>query len=263
VEVDKNVQEVEDAKNNYFILKMSLLRQQEYVLTLPENIKQSITWYTGGSYDEFNTALRSGNIPKDKNHFENISLAFQGVPPLTESITVYKGKKSESIYKTDKAFASTSINIRGTRDFHGQKCCIMQILVSPGSKVLPLAPLSDHQREQEILLDRDANYALTGSDLKIIEDDFKVQFDIKFLFVTYLPKQSVMVGKELSKIPDPGKKDENALQERLVMYLEKLKKEEDDPDLFDADIELDSILKREKLEINSKVRKAILLRLSI
>jgi len=241
---------------------MSVLHQQEYVRRLPGHIKQSITWYTGGSYDEFNAALRAGTVPKDKRHFENISLAFQGVPPLSEAITVYKGKKSEGVYKLDKAFASTSVTVRGTRDFHGQKCCIMQITVPPGAKVLPLLALSDHQREQEILLDREATYVLTGSEIRIFQDDFKVQFEMKFLFVTYLPKQSIVVGKDIGKVPDPGKHDENALQERLVMYLGKLKKEEDDPDLFDADIELDAVLKREGLQINPASRRAVMLRLS-
>lgn len=241
---------------------LRLPQQEEYVRHLPERIKQSITWYTGGSYDEFNNALRAGKIPSDRSHFENISLAFQGVPPLSEAITVYKGKRSESVYKVDKAFASTSVTIRGTRDFHGEKCCIMQITVPPGAKVPPLLSLSEHQREQEILLDRDATYALTGTELRLFQDDFKVEFDMKFLFVTYLPKQFVLVGKEISKIRDPGKQDENALQERLIMYLEKLKEEEDDPELFDAEIELDAILKKEQLRISSEIRDAIRLRLS-
>lgn len=242
-----------------------LQSQISFVNSLPDQVKKSITWYTGGEYSEFNDSLRAGKIPAEKRHFENISLAFQGVPPLTTPITVYKGKRSDNVYRVDKAFASTSSTIRGTQDFRGGKCCILQITVPPGSKVLPLNLLSDIKSEDEILLDRNGEYTVTGSDIKIVTDDFNRQSDMKFIFVTYNPPGYISV-KKLEEVKDPGQSDSILVQERLIKYLSSILEDMDPEDrelLFDFETEIKHIVEKEKLKVTPQMVAAIKLRLGI
>ena len=62
-----------------------------YIEKLPENIIDSLVWYTGDGYLFFNETLRKKMIPKEKNHFDNIQKAFLNFPTLKNSIIVYKG----------------------------------------------------------------------------------------------------------------------------------------------------------------------------
>ena len=230
--------------------------QEEYILKLPENIKNTITWYTGGEYYEFNKMLRDDKqIGEYSEHLKNLIIAFQGVPPLTEPMTVYKGKKSENIYKVDKAFSSTSLSIKGTIDFRGEKCCIMQITIPPGSKILPLSFLSDASYEDEILLDRNGTYIQTGTDIRIVDEK-----EIKFFYISYIPYFSQIIGKDLNKVKDPERQDLNLIRERIIEYLKNAK--EQDEDFFDLDHELEHISKKLKINISKEMREIILLRLN-
>ena len=242
-----------------------LQSQMTIVKTLPDQVIKSITWYTGGEYSDFNESLRAGKIPSEKRHFENISLAFQGVPPLANALTVYKGKRSENVYGVDKAFASTSSTIRGTQDFRGGKCCILQITVPPGSKVLPLESISDNKSEDEILLDRNGEYTVTGSDIRTITDQYGRQSDMKFIFVTYNPPGYLRV-KKLEDVKDPGQSDTTLVQERLIKYLSSILEDMDPEDrelMFDFDTEIKHIAEKEKLSITPQMSAAIKLRLGI
>jgi hypothetical protein len=242
-----------------------LQTQVSFVKSLPDQVIKSITWYTGGEYSDFNDSLRAGKIPTEKRHFDNISLAFQGVPPLTNPITVYKGKRSDNIYQVDKAFASTSLTIRGTQDFRGGKCCILQITVPPGSKVLPLESISDNKSEDEILLDRNGEYTVTGSDIRAITDQYGRQNDMKFIYVTYNPPAYHRV-KKIDDVKDPGPSDVTLVQERMIKYLSSILEDMDPEDrelLFDFDTEIKYIAEKEKLNVSPQMSAAIKLRLGI
>lgn len=239
---------------------------EEYLRSLSDDIKNSIVWYTGGEYDEFNKSLRENRDLKNttyKKHYENLLLAFQGVPPLSEPIVVYKGKKSDKVHKNEKAFVSTSLYITGTRDFHGNKCCILKITVPPRSKILPIYLLSDIQSEGEILLNRNGNYSITGTDIEPIRDNFNELFDMKFIYCVYTPEETINIGKDVDKVKDIGKKDINLIQERIIEYLNSQKEDEEfDPDFFDIDVEIDNILQKLKVEITDIVRNAIKMRVN-
>jgi len=243
---------------------MSIHKQIDYVRNLPEHIKNSISWYTGGNFDLFNESLRNDKIPSDKHHFDNIVLAFKACPPLTENVVVYKGIDNDRVYEVDKAFSSSSYNISGVADFHGQTCCILEITISPGSKILPIFHISRIPSENEILLDRNGKFILTGTCFKFINDREWLKRrglksndnDMKFLQVTYIPQNSIVYESNTNNIKDPEEKDETGLLERIILYMTQCKEEEED--LFDLDYHINRVL--EKFNLDNSYKKIIKLR---
>ena len=126
--------------------------QKEFVKNLPHSIKGSLKWYTGPG-EELNILLRNkerfGNF--FQKQFDNISKAFNNVPKLEEPITVYRGMK-ESPNFNSKSFISTSVSREVAIDYTSDVCCLLEILVTPGSKVLPLVSISLYPEQEEILL---------------------------------------------------------------------------------------------------------------
>jgi hypothetical protein len=162
-------------------------KQISYVNSLPENIRESLAWYTGGAFDTLNERLRKGKGlgSMQAEHLHRIDLAFSGAPALENPITVYKGKNSMSVY-SDKAFISTSVEYDKALDFAGSKCCILEITVAPGSKVLPIFGLSRYQEEGEVLLDRDGELTATYVGAK---------GDMKVIKCVYLPRTGISIEK--------------------------------------------------------------------
>ena len=65
------------------------------------------------------------------------------------------------------------------------RCCIFEITVSPGSKVLPLKDISNFRKEIEVLLDRDGEFFLTY----VEEDDIVLEngdvYPMRIIHLTY------------------------------------------------------------------------------
>lgn len=171
----------------------NLRKQEEYVSNLPDAEKKSLEWYTSGAYRDFNKALREGKILTQiqREHKDNIDSAFESVPPLEEPIIVYKGKGSDNVY-SDKSFVSTTLNYESSKRFSGSECCVLQITVSAGSRVLPLRTISEMPDEEEVLLNRGDIAIVTGNAIK---DRMKI------IFTTYCPKDSkpVHTDEEIGK----------------------------------------------------------------
>lgn len=132
-------------------------------------MEESLNWYTGGNFDRFNEKLRKGMSldETEKMHLANIDMSFQLAPRLGRPIKVYKGKSSRNVY-SDKAFVSTSTSFEEALNFTGNGCCVMEITVPQGTKVLDLSSQSRYKEEREILLDRDGTMTLT--DTKVVND---------------------------------------------------------------------------------------------
>jgi len=185
-----------------------------YSTKLPKNILRSINDYTTPKvepyedeedededeedlwfpdYVEFNNALRKGLKFKEKIYkqwLKNLDLAFARIPQLEQPLIVYKGKQSEKVY-SDKAFVSTSLQFDVAMHFAkerketGLHCCVVEITVSPGSKILPIFYGSEYPEEQEILLDRDGKMFVTGSTIEKVRGK-----KVKIIFATYMPSKS-------------------------------------------------------------------------
>ena len=126
--------------------------------------EMSLAWYTGGNFDKLNDALRNNKkLTEDQRyHLKNIDNAFEMVNPILDPITVYKGIDNHIMYKKDKAFISTSTDIKEAMKFVENGCCMLVIHVSPKSKILPIKHISRYSEESEILLDRNGLMLGTG-----------------------------------------------------------------------------------------------------
>lgn len=155
-----------------------------------------------------NTALsRQTKLSDDaKDIVNDLDTLFRKIPPLTEPLVVYRGKKYDVIDNVDPTFPSTSLFEEVAIDFTDKmnRCCLLKITVSPGSKILPLHGFSVTRDEYEILLDRGGTFIVTGSEIR---DKMKV------IYVSYLPRNETM-----DKIVDPKNLDESQLIESVVKY---------------------------------------------
>jgi hypothetical protein len=96
---------------------------------------------------------------------------FERVPPLKKDIVVYRGLDIGNIKNLNNIFnqvLSTSLNISIAyffsndlihkigwvfrKLFGATTCCILEITINAGNKVLPLYSISIHENEEEILL---------------------------------------------------------------------------------------------------------------
>lgn len=144
-------------------IRKSLSPQIKYIKNLSSDIKRSLIWYTNGyNFQDFNINLRFDNplTAEQTYHLNNITKAFSNVPPLNNPIMVYRYTSVKNAIKTDKAFTSVSMSSRVALKISREpqnekrKCCILNILVPSGIKVLPLFAISDLKWELEVLIDR-------------------------------------------------------------------------------------------------------------
>ena len=133
------------------------------------------------------------------------------------------------MYKKDLAYVSTTTNYESTETFRGSKCCVLQITVSAGSKVLPVYLLSENESEDEILLDKGGNFIVTGSTMK---DNMKI------IFITYTSENCNIISdlnlksikKTEEKIND-STEDVELAKQKIILFLEK-KAIENEDDFF-------------------------------
>jgi hypothetical protein len=91
-----------------------------------------------------------GALPLYMNKFLTI---FKKLPPLKESIKVYRGISStDGLNFEGDQFLSTSYKTSTAAIFSGEDCCILNITVYPGVKALWIEPLSRYTEESEILI---------------------------------------------------------------------------------------------------------------
>ena len=154
----------------------------------------SLRWYTGGEYDELNTALRMATPlpPSIDAHWKNIQTGFAAAHPITEPITVYRGQRA-NIVGPVLAPLSTAKTIRGTEDFVGQKCCMLVITVSPGTKVIDISHISEIPSESEILLPPGGTLVLTHRDIVEYQYTYEKR-TLETLYVTYIPPVHVTLA---------------------------------------------------------------------
>ena len=124
---------------------------------LPQDIKNSIEWYTNYNYMQFNEDIREGNelTPEQRRHYKNIVKAFDLTEPIPKPIEVYRGislEKPEDYKIFQDGFVSTSQDKSVVVGFIGYKCCIVRIIVPAGSKCMDIDSLSVIPGENELLL---------------------------------------------------------------------------------------------------------------
>jgi hypothetical protein len=168
-------------------------KQEQFISNLKIEYKNVLKQYMLESHNDINRFLRKKNIetvdvtPEYKQVlFDQIKILetiFKTIPILEQSLTVYRGIDTPE--QTTGSFISTSLKIDIAREFTSSKSPkILKILVSPGSKVIPLYVIDDY--ESEVLLDKRGSFYVTG------------QSDT-LTYVTYFPdnsKEIVFESKE-------------------------------------------------------------------
>lgn len=130
--------------------------QIKYIDSLSTHMKNTIKKYTRDEYYESindKMAERKMLTQEEKDIVDSIKLAFDSVPPLSESITVYRGITRDFI-ENRASFISTSLDKNVALNFANDrlKCCLLIINVPVGIPVLPLFEISANPQEKEILL---------------------------------------------------------------------------------------------------------------
>lgn len=128
-----------------------LAKQYKFVQNIEDQVP--FEWYVGegGFAEELNHALRvDQKLTRDQERsYKGIMNAFQEIPPLEEDIMVYRG--TSFLPFVVKSFISTSFDQKVAEQFVEQDCCLLEIIVPKGQKVLPLDKIS-MLPESEILL---------------------------------------------------------------------------------------------------------------
>lgn len=143
----------------------TLKTQSKFVKNLDKNIINSLLQYTGTESYDINRALRHSLQLSDKQQYiiNNIDNAFSQIPAIISPITVYRGINSDKFIPEILAYVSTSIDKDiAIRVGAGKECCLLEILVVPGSKVLPLKGISLFKNEKEILLPRTGKFEINN-----------------------------------------------------------------------------------------------------
>ena len=141
------------------------------------------------------------------------------------------------MYKKDLAYVSTTTNYESTETFRGSKCCVLQITVSAGSKVLPVYLLSENESEDEILLDKGGNFIVTGSTIK---DNMKI------IFITYTSENCNIIS-DLNLKSIKKTEDVELAKQKIISFLKK-KAIENEDDFF---VYFDRIPQTTKFCLNS------------
>lgn len=179
---------------------MSLQEQEQYVSNLSHSITETIKDYTGSDYEEINTALRHRKTPSAAiaKKIEDLDAAFLGAPPLQHPITVYRGMKGKLDSSLASAYVSTSTDRIVPKDFTGGKCCLFEIQVPAGSKVLPLMRISEVKYEHEVLLHRKGvlvvTYETTRDELAFGHSvSAEPKPTMQIFYVTYIPDKVIAI----------------------------------------------------------------------
>ena len=157
-------------------LQKVLASQIHFLAHLNPKERQVIDIYSGGDFEEIQLAVRTGKYP-DKEVKEIVDILddiFERVPPLEHTIIVYRGIK-EKFRELPASYLSTSWDLNQANEFMRGKCCLLEITLSAGTKLLPIQSASSSTYEKEILVSRFGHLKLTH------------QFDFKY-HLTYIPE---------------------------------------------------------------------------
>ena len=187
---------------------IGIRKQIEYISNLPAKIKSIIRLYTR-SFDNINTASTLTIIEAYVQ--QTLLKVFTDIPPLESELTVYRGLNKIPISTFKSQFTSTTLSLDSARMFmdpslrDNKKCCMMQIKIPRGSKILPLLDIdvTYFPQEKEILLPPGGKFD-TSSEPNV----FNYSYKIGGIHLRYIPFDlyiSNYTGTFLPKMPSLGR----------------------------------------------------------
>lgn len=136
----------------------------------------AIKYYTSADGYSLNKRLRSGSpVKKDQAAMKVLDSLFESVPPLAEGIVVWRDidvdftKKPHEGRFITKGYTSTRSRddqLKGTYPSGSQICCMYEIRVPAGAKVLPVKQYAEEPGEDEILLPRNGRFVVVGKEIR-------------------------------------------------------------------------------------------------
>jgi len=165
--------------------------QVAYVRTLPEHIRDSIRVYTGGAGYTINARLRErpweGIEEQYQQTIEHLDQAFAGVPNIDRPLQLYRSiDKYFAVNYKSQGFVSASLKkseaLSNTSDIDSKLCCVLEITVPAGAKVLPVAEISEHPDEQEVLLPRNGTLQFISETTSRVEGEIFI-----WMYFQYIP----------------------------------------------------------------------------
>jgi hypothetical protein len=168
----------------------------EFLRNLSEkDLVESLRIYTTHEYKIINKEIREGGALSSRTEkiVNDIDSIFEMIYPIKEPLTLYRGVTIKDI-KYDKTFISTTYNEKIAKDFSTRSsCCIIIFSIPVGSKVIFLESISDSPDEQEVLLDRNANFVITAI------KEAKSLGEKDTIYITYIPPKAIET-KELEPV---------------------------------------------------------------
>lgn len=165
----------ENWEKRYAFVKMQyklLPRQLAYMINLTSRQQSLLTEYTSKIGFAINSALRKMDSSRHSEVVSALDEIFAQAPAITKPLILYRGTKGFQIPQVfqEHAYLSTTFEFDKTRLFiqlaheavDHKMCCIYEITVPRGYKVLPLATISKIAGENEALLPRDTVLVVTS-----------------------------------------------------------------------------------------------------
>lgn len=175
----------------------------------PEDVINSVKSYTKQAYKTVNEGLRRGRKLKieDQKIVNDLDLLFENIPPITKTLTLYRGVKSfgnATKAGLEPAFVSASYEFKQAIHFTRGNCCIMVFTIPPGSKVLFVETVSNCPFEREVILDRNGTLHVSkylNDSLKPYSNGAEIE-QYKTINITYISNMSVSISNptELSNV---------------------------------------------------------------
>lgn len=159
----------------YFLLPQAEIPkdQEKTKIVIRSETKTLLTWFNGlqkmNKSDAYNILLHiqeyfpySFWVQVMDLFASDLKRIIDGSPPLTKTLTIYRGVKDDYFLKGSKdkfyknnTFVSCSLNPYHSLTYVPKTCCLKRISILPGSRVLLMAGLS-HYNEYEVVLNVDS-----------------------------------------------------------------------------------------------------------
>ncbi len=108
---------------------------------------------------------KNGKLINNKTVDERITELVHMMPPLKESITVYRGQQNSNTIYPRNWFSTTDVKEKA-KDFAGKDCCLFKIYVQPGIHIIDVhkflqkhyTGITRHEDEHEIILEGNGDF---------------------------------------------------------------------------------------------------------
>lgn len=159
--------------------------QYNYADGLNKTIVNAIEHYTDGAYTEIHELLSTKrNLGRWQETVDALDIALMGSPPLTKPIVVFRGINANEFINSTTGFVSTSYDINQALDNTGKTCCLLEIEVPIGSRILPVQMWSGIPDEAEILLPRNSTFYIKSVSSKKLGGGYN---EISMYNLMYIP----------------------------------------------------------------------------